>query len=83
MWAEYGDGGNDAETSVQALLPRENRKNSQLRQDSRKDYPEESPKAKKEMKEKDLETLKQSQHKLTKKQLALIPEAEQYMYLKM
>ena len=33
------------------------------------------------MKEKDQETLKQSQHKLTKKQLALIPEAEQYMYL--
>jgi len=33
--------------SVQALLPRENKENSQLRQDSRKDYPEESPRLRK------------------------------------
>jgi len=33
--------------SVQALLPRENREDSQSRQDSKNDYPEESPRLRK------------------------------------
>jgi len=66
MRAEHSDGGNDVETKVFRHF-RQERILGNTRQDLKKDYPKENPKAKKEMKEIDLEALKQSQHELAKK----------------
>jgi len=65
--------------SVQALLPGDSTMSS-----SNTSAPSlKSPKNEPEADECSTTDLKQTRHKLTKKQLKGIPEAEQYMYLKM